>query len=477
MSSNQPIRPRALSRRVVLSGIAASAVTAVLAACGSSSPATNATAPAVSTTSSSPAQGASTTAAGGATTGSVPTTAPAKVGSQPIELKFWASVRGGTEFITASQNLVKQFSQQNPGINITWEGIPSQGWYEKYTTALASGTGPDISTGTAYQAFQFYDTKNILPVDDIVQEWQGQGVLDNFLPNVMKYQQYDGHYIALPWAFDVRVPYYRKDLFQQANLQPPTNWDEWRAAAKTLTKGDVYGQVISGDTLGWHNLMFFLLGNGGGVFSKDKKVNLANDPRNLEAAQFISNLVKDGSVNPAGAGYISDDALKSYSTGKAAMYIANPLLETRVPDIADKIGIMQPLSGMHGDKGSVYWINNSMIFNSTKHPAEAKLFLKWWTLNNKPLWTEGHVQTLPVTKSMGDDPYIKSNPNATFIIQNWLPVAEPVATHYDGLFPQLNTFEGDGTLITLIQDLLQGKTPADALKKADAAIKTTMGQA
>jgi len=487
MSLDRPIRARAVSRRMMLGGIAAGAATAILAACGTSSGATDTAKPAGATGATS-ATGRGTGAATGATGGSTPaatsattgntaaTSAPAKTGSAPVTLKFWASVRGGTEFITASQNLCAAFTKQNPNVTVTWEGIPAQGWYEKYTTAIASGTGPDISTGTAYQAFQFYDTNNILPIDDVIKDWQSQGVLDQFLPNVIKLQQYDNHTIALPWAFDIRVAYYRKDLFQAAGLQPPTNWDEWRAAAKKLTSGDVYGQVISGDTLGWHNLMFFLLGNGGGPFTADKKANLASDPRNVEAAQFIANLVKDGSVNPAGPGYISDDALKSYSTGKAALYIANPLLESRVPDIADKIGIIPPLTAPHNDKGSVMWVNNTMIFNSTKHPDEAKQFLKWWTLNNKPLWTEGHVQTLPVVKSLVNDPYIQGNANATYIINNYLPIGKPVATHFEGLFPQLNTFEGDGTLITLNQDLLTGKDPMMSLQKADAAVKKIIGQ-
>lgn len=462
MSFDQRFRSRPLGRRTLLGSLAAGAAGAILAACGGEPAATETARPA----------GAATAA----TTGGAMPTAAARAGSKMVELKFWASVRGGTEFITASQDLMKRFTMENPGITVTWEGIPSQGWYEKYTTAIASGTGPDVATGTAYQAFQFYDTKNILPIDDIITEWKGNGTLDKFLPNVIDLQKYDGHTIALPWAFDVRVAYYRKDLFDAAGAKPPTNWEEWRTAAKQLTKGDVYGQVISGDTLGWHNQMFFLLGNDGGVFTTEKKVNLAGNPRNLEAATFVSNLVKDGSVNPAGVGYISDDALKSYTSGKAGLYIANPQLEKRVPEIADKIGLLPPITSPHGTKGTVFWVNNSMIFNSTKYPDEAKTFLKWWTLNNKSLWTEGKTQVLPVLKSIADDPYIKDNPNAVYIINNYLPIGKPVASQFTGLFPQLNTFEGDGTLITMNQDILSGKPPMDALKKADAAIKKIMGE-
>lgn len=463
MSSAEQLSVRKFSRRAILGGLAVGTAGVLLAACGG---AVATSPPAQSGGAASNVPAASTAASG----------VNANAGA-PASLLFWASVRGGTEFIDASQKLCTQFTQANPGITVKWEGVASQGWYEKYTTAIASGTGPDVATGTAYQAFQFYDTKNILPVDDIVADWKSRGILEKFRPNVIDLQRYDNHYIALPWAFDIRVAYYRKDLFDQAGVKPPTNWDEWRAAAKALTKGDVYGQVISGDTLGWHNQMFFQLGNGGGPFTKEKKVDLATNPRNVEAAQHIANLVKDGSVNPAGVGYISDDALKSFSSGKAGMYIANPQLERRLPDIADKIGLMAPITSPNNTQGTVFWINNSMAFNYTKAPAAAKTFLGWWTLNNLSLWTAGQVQVLPVIKAFADDPYIRDNPNANFILDKYLPIGRPVASQFEGLFPQLNTFEGDGTLITLNQDILSGKSPVEALKKAHDAVKKIMGEA
>ncbi len=40
--------------------------------------------------------------------------------------------------------------------------------------------------------------------------------------------------------------YYRQDLFQQANLQPPKTFDEFLAAAKALTKGDMAGFGMRG---------------------------------------------------------------------------------------------------------------------------------------------------------------------------------------------------------------------------------------
>ena len=57
---------------------------------------------------------------------------------------------------------------------------------------------------------------------------------------------YKGHTITWPWAIDIRIPLYRTDFFQQAGVQVPTTWAEFRAAAKKLTGNGKYGLVESG---------------------------------------------------------------------------------------------------------------------------------------------------------------------------------------------------------------------------------------
>ena len=69
--------------------------------------------------------------------------------------------------------------------------------------------------------------------------------------------------------------YYRKDLLEQANVQPPTSWEEMKAAAKALTKpdNDQYGMVTAGDTLGAHLVLALILNNGGGLFTEDRELD------------------------------------------------------------------------------------------------------------------------------------------------------------------------------------------------------------
>ena len=124
-----------------------------------------------------------------------------------VELQFWDMNWAGPEYIDAGKALVEKFNQEHPDIKVTYRTIPWKGWYTTFVTAIASGTAPDISTGAGYQAVQLYEQGAILPIDDVISEWKANGKLDDFLPNTIETLKYDDHYVALPWAIDIRVWY------------------------------------------------------------------------------------------------------------------------------------------------------------------------------------------------------------------------------------------------------------------------------
>jgi multiple sugar transport system substrate-binding protein len=342
-----------------------------------------------------------------------------------VDLQFWDMNWAGPEYIDTGKALVEKFNQEHPDIKVTYRTIPWTGWYTTFVTAIASGTAPDISTGAGYQAVQLYQQDAILPIEDVISDWKANGKLDDFLPNTIETLKYDDHYVALPWAIDIRVWYYRKDLFEQANIQPPTSWEEIKAAAKELTKPDKdqYGMVTAGDTLGAHLLLALILNNGGGLFTKDRALDVGSE-RNLEALRYLGDLAQSHYIYPASAGYSSDDAISAFSQGKGVLFLNNPGISARLPKLADKIGILKPPAGPHGDQGTIFWVNNIMLYKQSKHPAEAKIFLKWWSENQKELWTKGLLTQLPTRKSFAADPFFQGNAETKFILDTYVPIAK-----------------------------------------------------
>ena len=391
-----------------------------------------------------------------------------------VELKFWDMVWGPTEYIETAQKLVEQFNAEHPNIKVTYQSTPWANWYQTFTTAIAAGAGPDISTGAGYQAFQFYDMDAILPIDDVIEELRANGTLDDFYTGAIDTMLYDNHYVAMPWGIDIRVWYYRKDLFEQAGVSVPKTFEEFREAMKKLSGNGKYGLVVHAvDNGGVQFLLTTMINNGGGIFTEDKKVDFMNE-RNIETFRWIADMVKDGSIDPASTGYKQEDATKAFGSGTAAVHLTTPSFKDELPELADKLGIIPPMEGLHGDKGSLRWVNNIMIYSATKHPEEAKTFLKWWIENNKPLWTEGHTGQLPVRISVAQDPYFQEDPILKQVLDEYVPIGKPTGTHYPAAFPELNEIEGEGVLHTLSQEVLLGKDPVEAMEKAEKRFKEIM---
>jgi multiple sugar transport system substrate-binding protein len=213
-----------------------------------------------------------------------------------------------------------------------------------------------------------------------------------------------------------------------------------------------------------------MFNNGGGAFTPDGKVDMMFD-RNVETMQYLSDLVKSGAIDPAGAGFKKDDALKAFAQGDAAFMINTPGLKDELPNLKDKIGIMSPLKGPHGETGTINWINNIMLYKDSKHPEEAKIFLKWWSQNNKDLFVKGKVGQFPVRKSFLSDPSVASDADKKMIIEQWLPIAKTTASRNSSIFPELAQVEDQGVMQAAVQKLMLKKDPKDILSEAQKIIE------
>lgn len=393
----------------------------------------------------------------------------------PASIRFW-DMRVGPAGIypKAGQQLVSRYNEQNPGVHVSYETQDWSDWPQLFSLALLTQTAPDLSTGGSYQALQYYDKGAILELDDVVADLKASGEDKDFLPGTLESAVYKGHTIALPWAIDLRLIYYRKDLFAKAGIGVPGSWSELRAAAKALTGNGHYGVVVAGKGLSaMHTLFLLMLNNGGGLFTPDGQIQVM-DARNVEAFEFFSDLVKDGSMNPSSAGIVAEDAESEFMAGRGAILFGAMGLQTIFPDQLDKIGVLPPPEGPHGDKGTISWTPNIMLYKPAQNAEAAKKFLKWWSANEKPMWTEGQCSRLPVRASIAADPCFQNDPITKQILEQWVPVGKSAGSHKLQLFPMLNDLEGNGPLMILAHDLLRGKDTVSSMQTADRHLQALM---
>ena len=412
-------------------------------------------------------------------TAMVPIRGPfARGASDPISLKFW-DMRVGPAGVygNAARTVVERYNSLNPKISVSYELEEWSEWPQLFSIALGADMAPDLSTGGAYQAAQFFERGQIVPLDEVLDDLKRTGEDKDFISGALDQMVYNGHTVALPYAMDLRVIFYRRDLFAKANVKAPATWDELRAAARTLTRDGCYGLVVGSiGGLGGQYMLLFMLNNDGGLFDRDGNPDVMNS-RNVEAAEFLWNLGKDGSIHPNSLRLVGDDARKEFLEGRAAMIVDGPGLQAYLQEQRDKIGVLAPPIGPHGDKGTTAWFPNVMVYEQSKNPDSAKQFARWWVANHKALWTEGHCSHIPVRKSILADTYFQDDPILADIVQKWAPVGKGLGWHQPGVFPFLNTLDGYGPMEVLTRDLIAGKDPKVSLQLTETRLKALMANA
>ncbi len=378
---------------------------------------------------------------------------------EKVELMFWDMVWGPPEYVETAERLVEEFNEENSSITVTYQSIPWEGFYETFTTAVASGTAPDVSTGAGYQPFQFAVMDEILYLDSITDEWKAEGKLEElFFPGSVDSLKYDGKQVGIPWLTGNWGIFYRKDMLEKAGVEPPRNWDEFYEAVKKLRKGDEYGFVYpSLGPVGDWCFAYFLFNNGGRIFNIDKEPDFANE-RNVEALDFLRKM-KDEDLVPGGVGsYQTVDSEKIFFQGKAVMLFGSdwsiPLIQSQGEEFLDKVEYLPIMENKNGDKIVPGGYNGIMAYKQSKHPEQAKKFIKWWIENNGDLWTEGHSGFCPGTKLNASLPCITEGRLRKAFMDDYLPNMVNKTYPYKESFAEMANIEGEMLLSVALQRAL-----------------------
>lgn len=351
---------------------------------------------------------------------------------ETITLKFWDMVWGGSEYATEAEKLAKSYTDVVPNVEIEYQSIPWQNRYETFSVAIASGDGPDVSTGGGYQQHQFAATGDILPLNDIIDEWDKEGKLDDFPEGMVEFfQDADGNQLGIPFNIDPRGIFYRKDIFEENGIDVPTTWDEMYAAIEKLSDpannkyGLVYPTTDSSANVSFESV---LVSNNGGVWKEDGITPDWTNERNLETLNFISS-IRDAGFFPDGmASYEQADARKMFLTGNAAMILESvgfgPMIAEQGDEFADNVGLMAlPMGKSAKEPTMATAMNAYMVYSSTEHPEEAKEFIKWWSENNLSLWTgDAECGSPPARLSFLNDEEYQKVPFVPEMVETWVPI-------------------------------------------------------
>jgi multiple sugar transport system substrate-binding protein len=241
---------------------------------------------------------------------------------------FWVMGDTASNF----QKLVKPFTDQT-GIKVNAVAVPWDSIDQKFTTAVASGNGPDLLQIGISKLRNFADSGALLPLQDKLNDY-GNLAADKFIDGMAgEATAVQGDTVSVPWVSDTRVLFYRTDILEANGIsEPPATWDELREDAKKLAargKGQ-FGYYIPQ----WDSALPVAMtwGQGGSVVNSDGKINF-NTPEFSKAVDLYAGLYGDKSV-PTDSNF---DQTQGFVSGATPMVVSGPYLAKAINDAAPKL--------------------------------------------------------------------------------------------------------------------------------------------
>ena len=276
----------------------------LLSACGGAAPAAPADTGAADTA-------AADTAAVAEAPAAEPTPVINNFGECDDPLVLWHGLTGSDGAVFAE--LLKQFTDANPDVCLNSEGYPWDIFFQKYPTAVAAGTPPDMVIFHAAEVNQMANEGLMTPMDDVIFN-DGTLAKENFNEALINGITVDGQTMAVPFDNHGWLLWYNTKLMEDAGLDPdvlPANGAEFIEVAQKLTT-DVNGKHPNEEGFDKDNVDVWAIDYtwprftipttlwqfGGGVVSEDGTTATLNSPESVAAVQYWHDLMYKYYVAP-----------------------------------------------------------------------------------------------------------------------------------------------------------------------------------
>ena len=238
---------------------------------------------------------------------------------------------GGNEKVTINV-IAAQYGQQTAD---WWKGFEADfekayedidlvvdvvSWNDIYTvvnTRIGNNQAPDILNIDVFADYQAEGL--LLPAKDYISEETYAKFYQSFLDQSVV----DGTVWAVPDLASARAMYYNKDILAAAGCEVPTTWDELIDVCEKIKAYDssIYPWGVDMTTDEGQACFAYYIWNNGGDFTDANGNWTLNSAENVEAIEFIINMVNNGLTNTDPAQETRYANQDMFGAGKVAMMI------------------------------------------------------------------------------------------------------------------------------------------------------------
>jgi ABC-type glycerol-3-phosphate transport system substrate-binding protein len=389
-----------------------------------------------------------------------------------------------SDFVPASDQVLKgkitQECQKALGIKLNLETINANDIQARATSAIQSGTGPDIMMMIGSWPQLYADS--VVDLADVAEEiGKAQGGyydVQRLLATV------GSKWIGLPWAVGGGLVAYRKSWLAEAGFDGkfPATWDEFRTAGKKLkAAGHPYGQTAGhtfGDAPGWWYP--YLWSWGGKEVEADGKTVALNSKETLESVKFAVPLWKE-TMDEGGLAWDDSNNNRAFLAGtiSASNNGASIYIEAKRKPDSYQTAAGKPMrddilhAKIPGGAGGQFALGGGftdILMGYSKNQKPAKDFLRW--VHTKPVFSEWFTSqqgfTSGATTDWEEDPMWKVDP--VMLPFKDLPRAGRLEGYAGPPARKAAEVKTKYIIVDMYAKAIQGMAPEDAVKWANAEL-------
>ncbi|MFZ5962544.1 ABC transporter substrate-binding protein [Thalassococcus sp. BH17M4-6] len=358
------------------------------------------------------------------------------------DIRFWTTEEQ-PERLERQQQLAADFEAQS-GIAVEVIPVTESDLGTRATAAFAAGDLPDVIYHTLQYSLPWVEA-GILDAEMATEVIENLGP-DTFAPGALEFAATEDGYAAVPVDGWTQMILYRKDLFEENGLEPPTTYAAVTAAIEALhNPPEMFGFVAAtkvDENFMSQVLEHVFLANGASPVGSDGFTGF-DEAATVEVLEFYKTLAE---ASPPGELYW-DQSRTLYFAGDAAMIIWSPFIldelaglrdsapptindDPTSTELASKTGIVTSFAGPSNPDGAAWADVRYFGITADADFDEAQAFVEF-------SMSDGYTQTLSIAPE-GKFPVRRgTQDNPEEFIEAWaeLPVGvdrkAPLAELYD----------------------------------------------
>ena len=283
------------------------------------------------------------------------------------------------------QKLIDQWNSEHPNEKVTLQELPDNADQQRQqmiqNAQIKSDKMTVLSVDVVWTAeFAANGYLDELPAD--------QFPTDEFLKATVDSATYFNKLYAYPTSSDGGMLYYRKDLLEKYDLEPPSTWADLKAACEKIKAGEKDDKLEC--FAGQYNKYEGLTVNfaeavdsaGGSIIGPDGKPTV-NTPEAEKGLQLLVDWFKDGTIPKGAITWQEEQGRQAFQNGTLIFHRNWPYVyslaskEDGSSKIVGKFDVA-PLPGMDGPGVSSLGGHNWGISKYAKNKGTAAEFIKWW---------------------------------------------------------------------------------------------------